>query len=167
MTVGPLGIAAGLVLLSRVHAGATYLGTVLPGVLVFGLGLALTVSPLTATVLAAAAARHAGIASGINNAIARAAGLVAVAVIPGLTGLTGDAYRDPTVWASGFRAAMLISAALAAAGGLLAWAWIRNEVAGRADACPAAKLDRRHYCAVDGPPLATKRDAVAATSPAA
>jgi EmrB/QacA subfamily drug resistance transporter len=153
MTVGPLGIAAGLVLLSRVQAGATYLGTVLPGVLVFGLGLTLTVAPLTATVLAAAAARHAGIASGVNNAISRGAGLVAVAVIPGLTGLTGDAYRDPVVFANGFRAAMLISAALAAAGGALAWALIRNEVAGRADACPAAKLDRRHYCAVDGVPL--------------
>jgi hypothetical protein len=108
---------------------------------------------LTATVLAAAAARHAGIASGVNNAISRGAGLVAVAVIPGLTGLTGDAYRDPVVFANGFRAAMLISAALAAAGGALAWALIRNEVAGRADACPAAKLDRRHYCAVDGVPL--------------
>ena len=80
-------------------------------------------------------------------------------MIPGLTGLTGDAYRDPAVFASGFRAAMLISAALAAAGGVLAWLLIRNEVAGRADSCPAASLDRRHYCAVDGVPLATERDA--------
>jgi EmrB/QacA subfamily drug resistance transporter len=159
MTVGPLGIAAGLALLSRVQAGATYLGTVLPGLLAFGLGLTLTVAPLTATVLAAAAARHAGIASGVNNAISRGAGLVAVAVIPGLSGLTGDAYQDPVVFASGFRAAMLISAALAAAGGALAWSLIRNEVVGRADPCPAAKLDRRHYCAVDGAPLATERDA--------
>ena len=163
MTVGPLAIAAGLVLLSRVQAGTTYLGSVLPGLLVFGLGLTLTVAPLTGTVLAAAAAQHAGIASGVNNAISRGAGLVAVAVIPGLTGLTGDAYRDPTVFASGFRAAMLISAALAAAGGVLAWALIRNEVADRADPCPAGKLDRRHYCAVDGAPLATARDATEAT----
>ena len=163
MTVGPLAIAAGLALLSRVQAGTTYLGSVLPGLLVFGLGLTLTVAPLTGTVLAAAAAQHAGIASGVNNAISRGAGLVAVAVIPGLTGLTGDAYRDPTVFASGFRAAMLISAALAAAGGVLAWALIRNEVADRADPCPAGKLDRRHYCAVDGAPLATARDAAEAT----
>ena len=63
----------------------------------------------------------------------------------------------------GFRAAMLISAALAAAGGILAWFLIRNEVADRADPCPAGKLDRRHYCAVDGAPLATARDATEAT----
>lgn len=163
MTVGPLGIASGLVLLSRVQADSTYFGTVLPGLIVFGLGLSLTVAPLTATVLAAAAARHAGIASGVNNAISRGAGLLAVAVIPGLTGLTGHAYRDPAVFASGFRSAMLISAALATVGGVLAWLLVRNEVAGSANACPAAKLDRRHYCAVDGAPLATERDAAEAT----
>jgi hypothetical protein len=167
MTVGPLAMAAGLALLGRVQEGATYLGTVLPGVVVFGLGLTLTVAPLTATVLAAAAARHAGVASGINNAIARGAGLIAIAVVPGLAGLTGDAYRDPAVLANGFHTAMLISAAFSAAGGALAWLLIRNEVPGRADPCPAAKLDRRHYCAVDGAPLATERDAVEATRPAA
>ncbi len=163
MTAGPLGIAAGLVLLSRVQAGATYPMTVLPGLLVFGLGLALTVAPLTATVLAAAPPRHAGVASGVNNAISRGAGLVAIAVIPGLTGLTGDAYRDPAIFARGFRTAMLMSAAFTALGAALAWLLIRNEVAGRADPCPAAKLDRRRYCAIDGAPLATKRDAVQAT----
>ena len=167
MTAGSLGIAGGIALLSRVQEGATYLGTVLPGVIVFGLGLTLTVAPLTATVLASAGARHAGVASGINNAIARGAGLIAIAVIPGLAGLTGDAYRDPAVFANGFRTAMLISAGLAAAGGALAWSLIRNEIPGRADPCPAAKLDRRHYCAVDGAPLASERDAVQAARPAA
>ncbi len=167
MTVGPLGIAFGLLLLSRVHAGATYFGTVLPGVVVFGLGLTLTVAPLTATVLAAAPAQHAGVASGINNAIARAAGLIAIAVIPGLAGLTGDAYRDPAVLAKGVRIAMLISAAITAGGGALAWVLIRNEIPGRADSCPAARLDRRYYCAVDGSPLATERDALHATRSAA
>jgi len=155
MTIGPLGIAAGLALLSRVQAEATYFGTILPGLLVFGLGLSLTVAPLTATVLAAAASKHAGIASGVNNAISRGAGLLAVAAIPGLTGLTGDAYRDPAIFASGFRAAMRISAALAAAGGLLAWLSIRNEVARPADSRPSARLDRHHHCAVDGAPLAS------------
>jgi EmrB/QacA subfamily drug resistance transporter len=163
MTAGPLGMAAGLVLLSGVREGTTYLGSVLPGMVVFGLGLTTTVAPLTATVLAAAATRHAGIASGVNNAISRGAGLMAIAVIPGLAGLTGDAYRDPSVFAMGFRTAMLVSAALAAVGGGLAWWLIRNELPGRADPCPAGKLDRRHFCAVDGTPLATERDAVEAT----
>jgi EmrB/QacA subfamily drug resistance transporter len=167
MAVGPLGIAAGLVLLSRLREGDTYLGGVLPGVIVFGLGLTTTVAPLTATVLAAASQRYAGIASGINNAVSRGAGLLAIAVIPGIAGLTGQAYQNPAVFASGFRTAMLISAALSAAGGALAWLFIRNDVAGRAHACPAGQLDRRHYCAVDGAPLATERDAARATRPAA
>jgi EmrB/QacA subfamily drug resistance transporter len=167
MTVGPFAIAAGLVLLSRMQEGVTYLGAVLPGVIVFGLGLTLTVAPLTATVMAAADARYAGIASGINNAISRGAGLLAIAVIPGLAGLTGNAYRDPAAFASGFRTAMQISGGLAAVGGALAWLFIRNEVTGRVHSCPAAQLDRRRYCAVDGTPLATERDAAAATRSAA
>jgi MFS family permease len=144
--------------------GTTYLGTVLPGLIVFGLGLTLTVAPLTATVLAAASERYAGIASGVNNAVSRGAGLLAIAVIPGIAGLTGDAYREPAAFASGFRTAMLIGGALAAAGGALAWLFIRNTVAGRAPSCPAAQLDRRHYCASDAPPLATQRDVESLTN---
>ncbi len=166
MSAGPLAMAVGLALISRIQAGSTYLGTVLPGVLVFGVGLTLTVAPLTATVLAAAPSDHAGVASGVNNAISRGAGLIAIAVVPGLAGLTGDAYRDPTIFASGFRTAMLISALLAAAGGALGWLLIRDEIAGRAKPCPAAKLARRHYCAIDGAPLATGQDVVEATRPA-
>jgi EmrB/QacA subfamily drug resistance transporter len=167
MALGPLGIAGGLFMLSRLREHATYLADVLPGVIVFGLGLTLTVAPLTATVLAAAAERYAGIASGVNNAVSRGAGLLAIAVIPGIAGLTGNAYREPLTFADGFRTAMMISAALSAAGGALAWLFIRNDVAGRAHPCPAAQLDRRHYCAVDGAPLATERDATRATRPAA
>ena len=167
MTAGPLSMAAGLALLSHVREGATYVGTVLPGLVVFGLGLTLTVAPLTATVLAASPARHAGVSSAVNNAISRGAGLIAIALVPGLAGLAGDAYRDPVVFANGFGIAMLISAALAAAGGVLAWALIRNEVPGRADACPVARLDRRHYCAIDGALLATERDAAEASRSAA
>jgi EmrB/QacA subfamily drug resistance transporter len=167
MALGPLGIAGGLFLLSRLRQGDTYLGDVLPGVVVFGLGLTLTVAPLTATVLAAASQRYAGIASGVNNAVSRGAGMLAIAVIPGIAGLTGHAYQNPVVFASGFRVAMLISAALSAGGGALAWLFIRNDVAGRAHPCPAGQLDRRHYCAIDGAPLATERDAERATRPAA
>ena len=163
MTVGPLGIAIGLALLGRVQADATYLGLVLPALVVFGLGLSLTVAPLTTTVLAAVPSAHAGIASGVNNAISRGAGLLAVAAIPGLTGLTGDAYHDPVLFASGFREAMRISAALAAAGGVLAWVLIRNHVADRTNALPAARQPRPHYCAIDGTPLAARRDAADVT----
>jgi EmrB/QacA subfamily drug resistance transporter len=165
MTIGPMAIAVGLALVSRVPMDATYLASILPGLLVFGLGLSLTVAPLTATVLAAAPTSHAGSASGVNNAISRGAGLLAIAVIPGLTGLTGDAYHDPAVFALGFRAAMRISAVLAAGGGLLAWMLIRNPVDRRADSAPTRRLDRRHYCAVDGAPLATTRDATAVRRP--
>ena len=63
--------------------------------IVFGIGLTLVVAPVTATVLAAADARHSGIASGINNAVARVGGLLAVAVLPLIAGLTGDQFYDP------------------------------------------------------------------------
>jgi hypothetical protein len=81
MGVGPLVAGAGLLLLVRVNASGAYMADVLPGVLVFGLGLSATVAPLTATVLAGAPAHHSGIASGVNNAVARVAGLLAIAVV--------------------------------------------------------------------------------------
>jgi EmrB/QacA subfamily drug resistance transporter len=81
MGAGPLVAGAGLLELVRLDREADYLTTVLPGVALFGLGLAMTVAPLTATVLADADERHAGIASGVNNAIARVAGLLAIAAV--------------------------------------------------------------------------------------
>ena len=95
MTVGPLVIARRP---GPVRAGARnrdYLTQVLPAVLVFGLGLAINVAPLTATALAAAPAEHAGIASAVNNDVARAGGLIAVAILPVLAGITGDGYLHP------------------------------------------------------------------------
>lgn len=81
MGAGPLVAAGGLVLMQRVGASATYFGDVFPAVLVFGLGLAMTVAPLTATVLADADESNAGIASAVNNAVARTAGLIATAAV--------------------------------------------------------------------------------------
>jgi predicted MFS family arabinose efflux permease len=81
MTFGPLIAAAGFLLMLRMHAHAAYFTEVLPGILMFGLGLACTVSPLTAAILGGIDQRHAGIGSAINNAIARVAGLLAVAAI--------------------------------------------------------------------------------------
>ena len=149
MTLGPLVAAGGVLLLLRVRPGASYLGDVLPGVVVFGLGLALLVAPLTTTVLATVAAQHAGIASGVNNAVARAAGLLAVAVLPLVAGVSGEAYQDPPAFADGFRVAMIACAALLAMGGALAALTVRGPASMRV-AGPAA---RRRYCAIDGPPL--------------
>lgn len=78
---GPLVAGIGLLLCLRIGADAPYATEVLPAVAVFGLGMALTVAPLTATVLGSAPAAHAGIASGVNNAVARVAGLLAIAVV--------------------------------------------------------------------------------------
>ncbi len=96
-------IAAGLLLLTRIDPGDSYVSSVLPAVIVFGLGLTLVVAPVTATVLAAADARHSGIASGINNAVARVAGLLAVAVLPLIAGLTGEASTTRRRWPTASR----------------------------------------------------------------
>ena len=123
MTVGPLVVAVGMVLLGRVEPGTTYWETVFPALLVLGLGLSLTVAPLTATVLGAVDDSHVGIASAINNSVARIAGLLAVAVLPAAAGLTGASGLDLD---AGFSKAMYIAAALAAIGGVLAFLTIRR-----------------------------------------
>ncbi|HZA79847.1 MAG TPA: MFS transporter, partial [Actinomycetes bacterium] len=126
MTLGPLLVAAGFALFTRVTQGASYAMDILPASLVYGFGLVLTVAPLTATVLAAAPAEHAGVASAVNNAVARTAGLLAVAVLPVAAGISGADALEPARFADGFRAAMTIAAVLCAAGGLLSWLTIRN-----------------------------------------
>lgn len=148
LTFGPLGIAAGMVLMTRIGPGASYVGAVLPAVIVFGLGLALVVAPVTATTLAAAPERHAGVASGVNNAVARTAGLLAVALLPPIAGLTGNALAHPHALATGFHTAMLITAGLAVLGGLLAAATISNDVLSAEE--PAE--EPRIQCPVAGPP---------------
>jgi EmrB/QacA subfamily drug resistance transporter len=149
MSVGPLVAAAGLALLIPLSAGDGYLTSVLPAAVVFGLGLALTVAPLTATVLAAAPTEHAGVASAVNNGVARTAGLLAVAVLPAAAGLSGAAYRDPEQFTDGYRTAVTVAAVLCAAGGLLGAVLVRNPV--REPARPRPR--REHSCGLDGPPL--------------
>jgi EmrB/QacA subfamily drug resistance transporter len=128
MTVGPLVSVAGTLWLSGVDGSAPYLVDVLPGSLLQGLGMAITVAPLTATVLGAAPDALAGIASGVNNAVARAAQLLAVAALPAAVGLSGDDYADPAAFTEGFRAAMIVCAVLFAVGGAVSWWTIRNDV---------------------------------------
>lgn len=120
MSAGPALCGVATLLLSRVGPHPRYLTAVLPGVVLFGLGLAATVAPLTVTVLAAAADRYAGIASGVSNAVARTAGLLAVAALPPLAGISGADYTDPARFAPGFRTAMLLCAGLLLAGGVVA-----------------------------------------------
>lgn len=128
MTFGPVVMAAGTLLLLAVDADVVYWTDVLPGITVFGLGLALMVAPLTSTVLAAAPDEHAGIASGVNNAVARAGSLLAVAALPVAVGLGGEEYADPVAFDAAYGSAMLACAALLAAGGVLSWLTIRNHV---------------------------------------
>jgi EmrB/QacA subfamily drug resistance transporter len=117
LTVGPLLAAAGMLLQLRIDADHTnYVRYVLPGLLVFGLGLATLVAPLTATVMSSAPTSEVGIASGVNNAVARTASLLAIAVLPPLAGLHGDAYEFADLMTHGFRLVSLMCIVLLVAG---------------------------------------------------
>jgi len=138
MTAGPIVAGAGLLLLLRIDPDAAYLSEVLPGVLVFSIGLAATVAPLTATVLDSVDERHIGTASGANNGIARVAGLLAIAVLgvvisiqfeatagPGVSGpLTAAAPQAST---DAFHLGIAIAGLLMIAGGIVAGLGIQNS----------------------------------------
>jgi EmrB/QacA subfamily drug resistance transporter len=126
MTVGPILVAAGLFMLRRGTTDPRYLTGVLPAVLVFAVGLATTVVPLTTTALAALPEHEAGLASAVNNDVARLGNLIAVAVLPAAAGITGNAYLHGNQLAAGFRLAMIIAASWCAFGGLIAGFTIRN-----------------------------------------
>jgi EmrB/QacA subfamily drug resistance transporter len=132
MTVGPLVMAVGAVLLLTVSESFNYWWQVLPSMLLFGLGLAITVSPLTAAILGAADHNRSGIASAVNNAVARVAGLLIVAALATITGGALDL--------DGFHRAAIVTAALLAVGGLVSLAGIRNPTRSdrHAEAAPPA-----------------------------
>jgi EmrB/QacA subfamily drug resistance transporter len=157
MSVGPLVLAVSFLLFIRIGGSGDYLTAVLPAVLVFGFGVAIMVAPLTATALAAAPADHAGIASAVNNDVARVGGLIAVAVLPALAGITGDSYLHPAVLGADFKTAAMISAAVCAAGGVLAALTIRNPT----PATCAQATPQEFNCALDAPPLRNLEPAVA------
>jgi EmrB/QacA subfamily drug resistance transporter len=151
MTVGPIVAGAGLALLARVGTNASYLTDVLPAVFVFAVGLSVTVAPLTATVLAAAPVHQVGVASAVNNEVARAAGLLAVAVLPGLAGISQHVYDDPALLTAGFHHAVFIAAGLCASGGVLSAFLIAPRAQSTVQACAQDPAALRTHCPVTAP----------------
>lgn len=129
MTVGAAICVVGTLLMRGIGPDARHVTDVLPGVMTFGLGLALLVAPLTATVLAAADTGLAGIASGVNDAVARAAALIAVAALPALGGISGDSYTEAASFDLSYRMGMLYAAGLLVGGAVIALTLIRHELA--------------------------------------
>lgn len=135
MTAGPFVSASGLAMLTKLSPDSHYVSAVLPAMIVFGLGLSVFVAPLTATALGAVPAEHASTASGVNNAVARSAGLIAVAALPAIVGISGDVYADAAGFLPGFRAAIWICVVLQAGGGLLAATTIGNGAPRASGSC--------------------------------
>ncbi|HEV7703720.1 MAG TPA: DHA2 family efflux MFS transporter permease subunit [Gemmatimonadaceae bacterium] len=127
MTTGALIAAIGMVLFARVQPGASYVKTILPAIVIFGIGLSVLVAPLTSAVLSAVKESDTGIASGINNAIARLAGLIATAALPLAAGIGGSAKLEGAAFAAGYGRAMLICAGLCATGALVALITVRSD----------------------------------------
>ena len=144
LTVGPLLVAAGLLLLSRIGPDVSWAGDILPGAVVFGLGLTTFVAPLTATVMGAVDPDEVSTASGVNNAVARTAGLAALAVIPAVSGLS--TATTPAQVTDAFRTGLLIAAASAAVAAPVSFFGLSRRFA-------TSRSARRLYCAVDGPPM--------------
>ncbi|MFD3582767.1 MFS transporter [Streptomyces sp. NPDC058683] len=147
LTIGPLLCATGLMLMLRVGEHANYLTDVFPAVLVMGAGMVTLVAPLTASVLASVDTARAGIASGINNAAARAASLIAVAALPLLAGMGPEAYRSPAAFNAAFDRAMPICAGVLVVGAALAFALVRRPAPG------CARAECRTHGNVTSPPL--------------
>lgn len=154
MTLGPLLAAGGVLWMGRIGPQASYVSDVLGPVLLFSAGLTLLVAPLTATVLDAADDRHAGIASGVNNAVARTAGLLAVAVVPAAVGIAGDDYTNPQTFDEGFDMAMLLSAGLLVLGAVIAAVIVRRPLAGqRGSEEHRVHIETCAHCGVTGTQL--------------
>ncbi|MFF3425966.1 MFS transporter [Streptomyces sp. NPDC002602] len=153
LTVGPLLCAAGMLLMTRVGPHASYVQDVLPALIVMGMGMVALVAPLTATVLASVDPGRAGLASGINNAAARVAGLLAVAALPLLAGMGPDAYLSADLFDAAFDRAMPWCAGILVVGAALAWATVRKP------APDALQPQCRTQCGVTAPALESPRAA--------
>ena len=159
MSVGPVVVGAGVALLARSTGAPSYVTGVLPAMLVFGLGLAATVAPLTTTALGAVTDEHAGLASAVNNDVARVGGLIAVAVLPAMAGISGDSYLHPGELAGGFRSAVLIAASWCVLGGVVSAVGIRNPdrpATGPDRSATVEETEPCLHCALDGTPLSSQ-----------
>ncbi len=163
MTAGPVIVGVGLALLARATTGTSYPSVVLPAVLVFAVGLGVTVAPLTATALGAVSDERSGLASALNNDVARVGGLIAVAVIPAIAGISGSAYLHAAPLAHGFRIAAYVTAAWCVAGGVVAALGVRNPSKARgaptpetARGAPTPEAAPVH-CALDAAPFVAAR----------
>ncbi len=143
LSAGPLLASAGILLFLRTGIETSYVADLLPALIVFSLGLTMTVAPLTATVLADADVDDAGIASAINNAIARCAGLIGISAIGAVVSsrLPGDTFAPNSGSVAAFHVAIVICATLVAAGGVIAFLGIRDPArAVSAEGCPGGQL---------------------------
>jgi EmrB/QacA subfamily drug resistance transporter len=170
LTVGAVLTGAGLLLMAQIHPGDRYLPAVLPPLIVFGVGLGVLITPITATVLASVDSRHSGIASAVNNALSRLGQMIAVAALPLAAGLSGAAFEDPARMAAGFPVAMRVAAGAAFAAALLAWTTISSDVLSQSgsgtqqvpkDLAPSLK----RHCPVAGTPLAASLDSPPSSRP--
>ena len=153
MTLGPLLCAAGFALLTRVEPGRSYVSAVLPGMLVFATGLTLTVAPLTTTALSSVASHLAGVASGVNNAVARTGSLVFVAAIPVVAGFTAGAAVDDATLLDGYGKVLWTSAGVAVAAGVVSAVWVRRI---EPEVVPTEPPP--FHCASTGPPVSVAAD---------
>lgn len=155
MTVGSLLAGTAFALALRIGPAASYLTDVLPVAVLMGLGLSCVVAPLTAAVLGAAPAHLAGAASGINNATARSAGLLAIAVVPALAGLSGTGVTDARAFDRGFGVAMMIGVGLLVAAATVSWFGVGRGASAvkRPNEPDRIGVHRISHCAVTGPAL--------------
>ncbi len=126
MVGGILLVAAGLIWLSQVHAGDPYVAGILPGAVLWGIGIGIAVTPLTAAVLAAVADEDLGEGSAVNDASARVGGLLVIALVPALIGATGGQTLAKAL-GGGFQPAMLVMAALCLVAALVSAVFVSNE----------------------------------------
>jgi MFS family permease len=155
MSVGPVVVGLGLILLSRAGSDTSYVSGVLPAVIVFGLGLATTVAPLTATALNSVSEDRSGLASAVNNVVARVGSLIAVAILPGIAGIGGSAYLNPAALGHGFKIASIVAGTWCVAGGILAAIGIRNPPP-EAGAAPQEVEAAPMHCGLDATQLGAR-----------